>query len=201
MEQIPLSATLRESTGKGVNRKLRATGQIPAVLYGAGKEAQSLTLAATDLEKVLKQVSGESAFLALSLGQGAPRMAVLKTMQRDYLGKKVLHVDFLEVKADQKLVLEVPIEYVGEAKGVNLGGVLNIAHHALRLEGLVSALPGVVQVDVSGLEVGDAIYLADLVLPEGVTAVYEENDAVVTCAEPAGPAAAEAAGGETEGEA
>lgn len=198
MEQIPLSAIPREGVGKGVNRKLRAAGQIPAVLYGAGQAAQSLTLAAADLEKVMKQVSGESAFLSLSLGQGAPRMAVLKSMQRDYLGKKVLHVDFLEVKADQKLVMEVPIEYLGEAKGVTLGGVLNVAHHAVRLEGLVSALPEVVRVDISGLEVGGAIHLADLALPAGVKAVYEDNDAVVTCAEPgSGPAAtpgAEAAG-------
>ncbi|MFZ5585137.1 MAG: 50S ribosomal protein L25 [Thermodesulfobacteriota bacterium] len=199
MEQIPLSAIPREGVGKGVNRKLRAAGQIPAVLYGAGQAAQSLSLAAADLDKVLKQVSGESAFLALNLGQGAPRMAVLKNLQRDYLGKKVLHADFLEVKADQKLVLEVPIEYVGEAKGVTLGGgVLNIAHHSVRLEGLVSALPELVRVDVSGLELGGAIYLADLALPAGVTAVFDENDAVVTCAEPSsGPAAApseEAAG-------
>lgn len=200
MEQIPLSATPREGTGKGVNRKLRAAGQVPAVLYGAGQAAQSLTLAATDLEKVLKQVSGESAFLALSLGQGAPRMAVLKTMQRDYLGKKIVHVDLLEVKADQKLILEVPIEYLGEAKGVVLGGVLNVAHHSVRLEGLVSALPEVVRVDISGLGLNGAIHLADLVLPEGVTAVYDDNDAVVTCAEPSsGPAAT--AGEEAEGEA
>lgn len=191
MEQIPLSASLREGTGKGVARKLRAAGQIPAVLYGAGNQPQPLTLTLMDLSKVLRQVSGENAFLALSVDQGPARMAVLHEMQHDYLGKRVLHVDLMEVKAGQSLTMDVPLEFVGEAPGVNLGGVLNQAYHSVKLEGQIKDLPEVVRVDLSGLGLGAAIHLADLQLPDGVKAVFDENDAVVTCAEPSASAPAE----------
>lgn len=191
MEQIALSARLRERVGKGAARKLRAAGQVPAVLYGAGNQPQPLTLDLMDLAKVLRQAGGENAFLSLSIDQGPARMAVLQEIQHDYLGKKVVHVDLREVKAGQALTMEVPLEFVGSAPGVSQGGVLNLAYHSVRLEGQISELPEVVRVDLSGLELNGAIHLADLQLPAGVKAIYEENDAVVTCAEPGAQAAAE----------
>ncbi|MCA1989295.1 MAG: 50S ribosomal protein L25, partial [Desulfarculus sp.] len=150
MEQIALSAKLREGTGKGVARKLRAAGQVPAVLYGAGNQPQPLTLDLLDLAKVLRKAGGENAFLALSINEGPARMAVLHEMQHDYLGKKVVHVDLMEVKAGQALTMEVPLEFVGSAPGVSQGGVLNLAYHSVRLEGQISELPEVVRVDLSG---------------------------------------------------
>ena len=184
MEQIPLSAKLREGTGKSVTRKLRDAGQIPAVLYGAGNQPQNLCVDQADLDKVLRKAGGDNAFLALSVGQDPARMAVLHEMQHDYLGKKVVHLDLMEVKAGQSLVMDVPLEFVGEAPGVSLGGVVNIAHHSVRLEGQIADLPEQVRVDISGLGLDQAIHLADLQLPAGVTAVFDDNDAVVTCAEP-----------------
>jgi large subunit ribosomal protein L25 len=194
MEQIPLSAVIREGSGKSVTRKLRAAGQIPAVIYSAGHPAESLTVAMTDLEKVLRQVTGDTAFLSLKIGDGDPRMAVLRELQADYLGRKFLHVDFYEVKADQKITLEVPLEFTGTAKGANLGGVLTAAMHSVKLRGRMADLPDSITVEVSGLGLGDGIHLAELPLPAGVEAVYDKNDVVVHCVEPSeGKAGAESA--------
>lgn len=199
MEQIPLSASSRQGTGKGTARKLRSAGQIPAVIYSAGHQAENLSVAIQDLEKVLRQVTGDTAFLSLTVDGAAPRMAVLCELQTDYLGRKFLHADFHEVKANEKITLEVPLEFVGTAKGVNLGGVLTAALHSVRVRGLVADLPGQVTVDVSGLGLGEGIHLAELPLPAGVEAIFDDNDVVVHCVEPSeGKEAAPAE--ETEGE-
>ena len=203
MEQIPLTAARRDTQGKGFARRLRAQGRIPAVIYSAGHQAESLSVAVKDLDKVLRQVTGETAFLSLSIDEAPARMAVLRELQADYMGRKFLHVDFQEVKADQKLILEVPLEFVGEPKGANLGGILSTATHSIRVEGLVSDIPDSVTVDVSGLGLDEAIHLADLALPTGVRAVFEDNDLVVHCVEPsaaAEPGAAEPAEGAEAGE-
>ncbi|CAO0823645.1 50S ribosomal protein L25 [Desulfarculales bacterium] len=202
MEQIPLSAVIREGSGKSVTRKLRVAGQIPAVIYSSGHLAENLTVALGDLEKVLRQVTGETAFLSLKIGDSNPRMAVLRELQSDYLRCKPLHVDFYEVKADQKITLEVPLEFTGTAKGVNLGGVLTAAMHSVKVRGFMADLPGSITVDVGLLGLGDGIHLAELPLPAGVEAVYDENDVVVHCVEPSeGKAGTEAGqGAEAEGE-
>jgi large subunit ribosomal protein L25 len=200
MEQIPLSAAIRVGSGKSVTRKLRAVGQIPAVIYSAGHPAEILTVAAGDLEKVFRQVTGDTAFLSLTIGESEPRMAVLRELQSDYLGRKFLHVDFYEVKADQKITLEVPLEFTGTAKGVNLGGVLTTALHSVKLRGLMADLPNDITVDVSGLGLGDGIHLAELALPAGVEAIYDENDVVVHCVEPSESKAEAEAGAEAEAE-
>ncbi len=198
MQQIPLNATLREGLGKGAARKLRAEGLVPAVIYSAGHEAQTLSVAAADLEKVLRQVTGDLAFLALTVGQDAPRMALLKELSHDNMGRRFMHVDFYEVRPDQKMTLEVPLEYTGEAKGVNFGGVLNVANHSVTLRGLLQDLPGSLTVDVSKLELGEAIHVTDLALPAGVEAVFEEAYLLVACAAPAKAEAAAPAEGEAE---
>jgi len=200
MEQIPLAAVHRAGSGKSVTRKLRAVGQIPAVIYSAGHPAENLTVAMTDLEKVLRRVTGDTAFLSLKIDDGDPRMAVMRELQNDYMGRKVLHVDFYEVKADQKITLDVPLEFTGTAKGVNLGGVLTAAMHSVRLRGRMADLPDSIGVDVSDLGLGDGIQLSELPLPAGVEAVFDSNDVVVHCVEPmeAKEGAGEAAEAEAE---
>jgi large subunit ribosomal protein L25 len=201
MQQIPLNATRREGLGKGVSRQLRAAGQVPAVIYSAGQPAQTLAVAAADLEKVLRQVTGDLAFLALTVDQDAPRMALLKELTHDNLGRRVMHVDFYEVRPDQKMTLEVPLEFTGEAKGINVGGVLNVAVHTVTLRGLLQDLPGSLSVDVGGLDLGMAIHVADLPLPAGVEAIFEDNSLIVACAAPAKAEAAAPAEGEEAAEA
>ena len=202
MEQLALSAAPRTGSGKSVTRKLRVAGQIPAVIYSAGHAAENLTVAQADLEKVLRQVTGDTAFLSLQVAGGAPRMAMMRELQTDYLGRKFLHVDFYEVKADQKITLEVPLEFTGVPQGASLGGVLTAAMHSVKLRGRMADLPGDITLDVSGLGLGEGIHLAELPLPAGVEAVYDKNDVVVHCVEPSeGKAeAATGEGAETEAE-
>ena len=187
MEQIPLAATRRQGVGKGAARRLRAEGEVPAVIYGAGKEADNLSVAVRDLEKVLRQVTGSIAFLALKVDEESPRTAILQQLQADPLGRNFLHVDFYEVKPDQKLTLDVSLVYVGDAKGAAEGGVLSISAHTLTVQGTVGDIPDSIEVDVSELAIDDAIYLRELTMPAGVAAVADDDLMLVAVNPPALP--------------
>jgi large subunit ribosomal protein L25 len=200
MQQIPLTAARREDTGKGVARKLRVQGQIPAVIYGAGQIPLSLSVALTDLEKVLRQVSGSTAFLSLDISGDKKRTAVLQHLQKDYLGRRIMHVDFYEVRADQELTMEVSLHFTGDAKGVTQeSGILSIDAHVIEVKGRVTDIPDSLTVDVSGLAIGDFIYARDLPLPEGVK-VADKNVLVAACIPPQAEAVAAPAEAAPEGE-
>lgn len=184
MEQIPLAVENRTQTRKGGARKLRAAGLVPAVVYSGGGAADNLQVEARELERVLRQGSGESAFLSLQFADGASRMAVIKELQYDYLGIKVQHADFYEVRADQDITLDIPIELVGDAVGVKEGGYINQAAYSLSLTGRVADLPDSVQVDISELAMNESMHSTDLVLPEKVTLASDEAFVVVSCSEP-----------------
>lgn len=185
MKQIPLAAVRRETTGKGPARQLRAAGKIPAVIYGAGKDSEKLMVETRDVEKLLRQSGGGSAFLALSIGDEAARPAMLQEMQHDFMGKKVVHIDFYQIKADQEIHVEVPIELSGEAKGAGEGGLINQNLHGIMLRGRIADIPDAVVVDISGLGVGDNIHTDDLTLPANVTMMSDEAVLIVACAAPA----------------
>jgi large subunit ribosomal protein L25 len=183
MEQIPLAASRRESTGKGAAKQMRAEGRVPAVLYSGGQEAAKLTIDQAEMERVLRTASGGTAFLSLIIEDDSPRMAVIKDLQFDYLGKNVLHADFYEVRADQELTIDVSIELVGEPKGMTAGTLLSQAAYTAPITGTVADIPDSLTLDVSGLDIGDALYAEDLDLPEGVKLQSEENFLVVSLSE------------------
>lgn len=198
MEQIALAVQRRTQTKKGGSRKLRAAGLIPAVVYSAGGAAEILEVDTRELDRVLRHGSGESAFLSLQLPDEAPRMAVLKEVQFDYMGVKVQHADFYEVRADQDITLDIPIELTGDAKGIKDGGFINQAAYHLPLTGKVAQLPDVVTVDISGLGLGDSLHAQALALPEGVSLASDEDFVVVSCSEPSSAAAGGAEAGQGE---
>ena len=183
MEQIPLAASRRESTGKGAAKQMRAEGRVPAVLYSGGQEAAKLIIDQAEMERVLRTASGGTAFLSLIIEDDSPRMAVIKDLQFDYLGKNVLHADFYEVRADQELTIDVSIELVGEPKGMTAGTLLSQAAYTAPITGTVANIPDSLTLDVSGLDIGDALYAEDLDLPEGVKLQSEENFLVVSLSE------------------
>lgn len=185
MEQIPLSVTRRQGAGKSLARKLRAAGSIPAIIYGSGREAESLSIALGDLEKLLRQVSGQTAFLSLLIDDEKPRMAVIREIQTDYLGKQPLHVDFYEVKADQELTLDVTIEFIGTPKGSEEGGLLDVQNHTVSVQGTVTSIPESLQLDVSELGIGDTIHASELELPQGVSLAIDEGVVIASCYIPA----------------
>ena len=184
MEQIALSATPRQGSGKGAARKLRAQGLVPAVLYGPAREAISLSVKLRELEKVLRQVQGRTAFLSLEMGEAEPAMAVVREIQRDALGKRYLHLDFYEVRRDQVLQMEVPLEFVGEAAGLEQGGVVEIQTRTVMVEGTVLTIPENITVDLSALQVGDSIHVEQIELPEGLGLITDPSVAVASCVVP-----------------
>lgn len=200
MQQIPLAVARREQTGKGAARRLRAEGMIPAVIYGTQAKAECLAVATADLKKVLSQVAGDVAFLELKVeGDSTPRMAMLQELQMDQIGRKFRHVDFLEIRPDKKLSLEVYLELVGEPAGLAEGGILNQAAYTIMVNGLVADIPDSISVEVSHLAVGDSLMAGEITLPSGVEAAWDEDFAVASCLRPAAVALPEEEeGGEGE---
>lgn len=201
MQQIPLAVARREETGKGAARRLRARGMIPAVIYGTKERAECLEVAAADLKKVLSQVAGDVAFLELKVaGEPTPRMAMLQELQLDQVGRKFRHVDFLEIRPDKKLTVEVYLELTGEPQGLSEGGLLNQAAYGIMVTGLVTDIPDSISVDVSHLGLGDSLLAGEIPLPAGVEAAWEEDFTVASCLRPAAPGLEEEGGEAEEGE-
>jgi len=162
MEHRLLTARLREETTKGELRSLRASGKIPAVLYGGGKEATHLLLDATEFKKVSHGIS-ESTILNLSF-EGKTKEVFVKEHQRAVLTSEIIHVDFLEIVKGRVLHARVPLHLVGSAIGVRNGGILEHPGHEVEVECDPRYLPEGIDVDISGLEANHSIHIRDLPL-------------------------------------
>jgi large subunit ribosomal protein L25 len=180
-----LVAELRDATGKGVARKLRAAGRIPAVVYGKGVESQAISVDPSALQRLLQSTgAGMNTLIELSV-DGATRTVLVKELQRDPVRGRPLHTDFYLVELDKTVEVAVPIHLVGRPEGVELGGILDHPLRELELECLPRAIPESVDVDVTALDVGDSIHVRDLELPEGVSVRTDGNLAVASVIAPA----------------
>jgi len=163
-----LSVDTRTETGKGANRRLRVAGHIPGVIYGKGRETQSVVLDPKALEAVLhKSGAGLNTLIDLSVA-GRTDTVLVKELQRHPVHGSYVHVDFFKVDLSQKITVSVPIRVVGKAHGVEFGGILDHPLRELEVQCLPRAIPEFVEVDVSALEVGQSIHVSELRLPEGV---------------------------------
>jgi large subunit ribosomal protein L25 len=163
-----LSAEARDGVGKGVNRKLRAAGRIPGVIYGKRRDPQAIHLDPSALEKLLRgSGAGLNTLIDLSVG-GRTDTVLVKELQRHPVAGAFWHVDFYQVDLTRKVTVSVPIHFVGKARGVEFGGILDHPLRELEVECLPRAIPEFVEVDVSALEIGQAIHVSELRLPEGV---------------------------------
>lgn len=168
MAENVLSAETRSETGKGPNRRLRVSGKIPAVIYGKSRDAQSVTLDPKALETLLhKSGAGLNTLIDLSVS-GRTDTVLVKELQRHPVHGSYVHVDFFKVDLTQKITVSVPIHFIGKARGVEFGGILDHPLRELEVECLPRAIPEFVEVDVSALEVGQAIHVSEVRLPEGV---------------------------------
>ena len=167
---IELNASVRAEIGKGASRRLRHADKVPAVLYGAGKEAVSLTLEHSKVLKAQEQEQFYSQILKLNI-DGEKVEAIVKDMQRHPYKPKVTHLDFQRVAADQALHTNVPLHFINEEAAVKAGGV--VAHHAAEIEVscLPKDLPEFIEVDVAKVAVGETLHLTDVQLPAGVSSV------------------------------
>ncbi len=200
MSENQLVVERREATGKGVARKLRAAGRIPAVLYGQGTAPLPLSLDPIALDRQLHRSESGANTLFDLVGEGlAEKVVLVKAVQRDPVRGEPLHADLYEVNLAQTVEVEIPLHVVGTAKGVALsGGILDHALRSLSIECLPRAIPDEIQVDVSELDVGEVLHVRDLPLPEGVTLL---DDPDLSVASVVAPAAAEEEPTVAEGEA
>ncbi len=161
-ETVTLSAERRQEAGKGAARKLRAGGRVPAVIYGSGRETESLSLQSAEFDRILQRIAGGSTIIDLQV-EGTEVRVLIREIQRHPTRKTVTHVDFLEVHAGEALTLEVPLALVGTPDGVrNGGGVLEQFLREIEIEVLPKDIPERVKVDVEALTIGDSLHVADI---------------------------------------
>ncbi len=204
MKSVALTAYPRELSTRGDMNKARKAGRVPAVVYGGTAKATNLELHLKDLEHVMHGAASENLLVDLNVG-GKKRLALLQTVQHHVLSGKPLHVDFHEVKEDQKVTIQVPVESTGEAAGVkNGGGVLEHVIFKLKVRALPKDLPEVVTVDVSNLEIGKIIHIGDIPEIPGVEFLGDKKLSVFAVAAPLTEAqetaATDAAGGAAQPE-
>jgi len=180
--EATLKAERRQDTGKGVARKLRQAGKLPAVLYGGHEEPVSLVLDAHEATHLFQAISVENTLIQLQVdGESAPVATLVREVQAHPFKNQILHVDLLRVEKGVELELTVPIALQGTAKGVrDEAGVLEQMVYELPVRCIPSAIPEELPVDISGLAIGDSIHSDQVALPEGVRLLLDE--VVTICA-------------------
>ena len=179
-DDIVLAAETGRPTGSSASRRLRAAGKIPAVLYGRGADPAPLSVDWRALRAALTTDKGLNALLTLQVGRKKTK-AIVKELQRHPVRRDVLHVDFLAVDVDVAITTDVPIVLEGEAiKVLREQGIVDQVLSALVISAKPDAIPGHISVDVSDLEIGHTITVADLVLPADVTTEVDPDETVVT---------------------
>jgi len=187
MKSVSLNAFPRTQVRRGGVKKLRATGRVPAVIYGRSQQPQNLEVSTKDLDNLIHHSVSENLLVDLAIKDDTrpKRLALVQEMQHHALSGQVLHVDFHEVAEDEKVTIMVPVETVGEAVGVKTsGGVLEHVLFKLKVRALPKDLPEFIQVDVSNLEIGQAIHIGDIQPPPGTEILGEKHISVIAVAAP-----------------
>ncbi|MEZ4414026.1 MAG: 50S ribosomal protein L25 [Gemmatimonadales bacterium] len=183
-QQVNLAAASRPQTGTGAARALRRAGQVPAVIYGHGREPESLAIDAGDLSRLLPTMTA-STILDVTVDGRAPVKALLRDLQRHALrSSTIVHLDLYEIHADEEVDVRVAIHLTGVPDGVrNFGGVLDFVHRDVEIRVLPGDIPASIDVDVTNLAIGHSIFVRDLVLPTGEI-LDDENVAICTVVAP-----------------
>ena len=186
--QVTLKAEYREGRGKGVARKLRAGGRLPAVVYGAGGDPVSIALDTHDAVHLFRSISVENTIINLEIaGQDASVPTLVREIQTHPARPEVLHVDFLRIRSGVTVELDIPLHLEGTPAGVQAGGVLEYSMHQIPVRCLPKDIPQALRVDVSELPMGGAIRIGDLVLPVGVEVMLDRDRMLCTILAPAVP--------------
>ena len=184
MKNVAIDIQARTKAGKGVARKLRHAGQTPGVLYGPKAETISLSVNTHEFNKLLNSAGGEPLLFTLNLksnGDSSSHTALIKDLQLHPVDDKIRHIDFYEVLMDEEVQVEVPITAVGKAKGVEADmGVLEIIQRTVKISCLPLAIPRNIQINVSDLELGDVVHVADITAPEGVRLMDDPETTLMT---------------------
>ena len=167
MNDFTLNAQARTDLGKGASRRLRHAANIPAVVYGGNKPAESVTILAKEIAKLFENEAAYSHVIELNV-DGAKQNVIVKAMQRHPSKQFIMHADFVRVVAGQKLTAIVPVHFVGEEAPVKKGGEISHVLNEIEVTCLPKDLPEFIEVDLSALEIGAIVHLSDLKAPKGV---------------------------------
>jgi len=185
MATANLAAKPRSTAGKGAARKLRAVGEVPAIVYGHGREPQSLAINTYTLERMLEKVSYKTTVIELEVAGSAMARTLIREIQRHPFKRHILHVDFQELVAGEKVTVRVPLVFVGTPEGVRTGGgILDSVMHELQIQCDPSIIPNHIDVDVSMLIVGHSLHVSDVKVPEGVEILDDASSTMCVCTIP-----------------
>ncbi len=187
MLKFDIDANVRKIHGKGAARTLRRDGQTPAVLYGTGAEAVSLELNTRAFTKTLHAISRRNAVITLEIADGKKKKTtqhvMIKELQVDPVKDTPLHADFISIDVDTPMTLGVELHFNGNSKGVELGGVMNIAMRKVDLKGLAMDIPDFIAMDISDLDIGDSLDCKSLTIPENVEILDDPDRTCVAIVE------------------
>jgi large subunit ribosomal protein L25 len=181
MAQTELNVTLREGLGKGSARSLRRQGLIPAVIYGKSMDPCALSVVPKALQAAIGTEAGWNVLITLK-GEGAfdGKVVILKDLQVDPVRGQAIHADFQAIELGKKVHVLVPVHPQGKSEGEKQGGTLELIRHEVEVVCLPGVIPSAIDIDVSGLGIGDVVHVADLVVPEGVELPHETNFTILT---------------------
>ncbi len=178
-----LIAEPREGNGKGAARKLRAVGKVPGVVYGHGMDPVPVAVDSRDLFHVLHTDAGTNVLIDLQVKKDH-HLTLPREIQRDHVRGQFIHVDFLAVRRDTKITVDVPVELIGESHGVKEGGV--IEHHLweVKLESFPQDVPDGIEADISALGIGDGLKAGDLKIPDGAELITDPEASIMAVVPP-----------------
>ncbi len=184
MASASLSATSRADTGKGVARTLRREGHVPAVIYGHKRESLALSVSARELGRLLDHINAETTVIELDI-DGKSSRTLIREIQRHPIQRNVLHVDFQELVAGEKVIVNIPIVLVGTPVGVRLaGGIMSQTLNELSVRCDPADIPNRVDADVTDVGVGHSLHVSDLTLPEGIELLTSPEETIMIIAAP-----------------
>ena len=199
MPDTKLAAEVRSEKGSPAAGRLRREGRLPAVVYGLGGDAVSVTVNAHQLGNILSSKTGANTLITLQV-DGKDELALARQIQRDAVKGTLVHVDFVRVRADQTIQAEVRLSLLGQPEGVSQGGMLEQLMHSLTVEGLPGQLPTEIEHDVTALVLGDQLHVSDVQLPAGVVITNDADELIAMISVPRGLAEGEGEVAVAEGE-
>jgi len=185
-QKVTLEVETRSGTGTGPNRRLRATGRVPANVYGLNLDSYAISVDPRRVEELLRSGSGRNTILTLAMkGAGDSRDVMIREIQRDPFTDGLRHVDFMRLDAKRKMQAKIPVNIVGISEGTkNEGGVLDFINREVTVLCLPTAIPEHVDADVTELHVGQHLEVKDLKLPDDVEMVDDPSMVLVVIAQP-----------------
>jgi large subunit ribosomal protein L25 len=200
LETLEIRVDARDKKRKRDAKRLLRSGKIPGILYGPKTEAIALALDKREFSSRVADLEGSHLVrLKSDSSELADKVALVKDMQHHPISGDVIHTDLYEVDLTAKITVNVPLHFIGKAEGVVRGGILQPIVREIEVECLPLDIPAFFDVDVSALDIGDSVHIEELTMPEGVTAVYESNLALVAVVPPTVEEAPAAAAAPVEG--